>query len=166
MGRQKKVAQNYRDMILTPQEAHEFLGVSRRTFFRLVETGIIPKDAEGEYRLGEIAEAYYKHHFGGESLTAAKTRLTRAQAELAELELAEERGELHRADAVMTVWADNVQNAKAKLLSIPTKIAPMSVGQDANVIQKLMKDQINEVLHELADYDERRIQRAEAARAK
>ena len=57
----------------------------------------------------------------------------------------------------MKVWADNVSNAKTRLLSIPVKIAPELVGQDLLTMQNKLKDAIYEALKELADYDGRRI---------
>ena len=96
-------------------------------------------------------------------MEAEQTRLTKAKADLAELELAEQRGEVHRAAAVMRVWADNVMNAKTRMLSIPTKIAPELVGKEIQEIQSKLKAEISEALKELAEYDERRITHTAAA---
>ena len=110
--------------------------------------------------LGEVTEAYWRNQFDTEGLTAARTRLVTAQAELAEAELAEKRGELHRASAVVKVWTDNVMNAKTRLLAIPTKIAPELIGQDVQTTQAKLKAAIYEALRELAGYDAERITRA------
>lgn len=128
MPRRKTQSRDFRTLRVTPSEAAAFLQVPERTFYRLVETGIIPKAGDGEYILGEVVESYWRNQFDTEGLKAAQTRLTTAQAELKELELAEQRGELHRASAIAKVWADNVLNAKKKLLAIPTKIPPMISG--------------------------------------
>ena len=157
MPRPKKEVRDFRSEVISGPEAALLLGLPERSFYRLVEEGAIPKASEGGYILGEVEEAYWKKCFDSEGLEAARTRLTTAQAELAELELAEQRGEMHRATAVMRVWADNVINAKTRLLAIPTKIAPELVGKNSQEIQKKLKDAISEVLQELADYDERRI---------
>ena len=138
------------------------LGLPERSFYRLVEEGVIPKLNDGEYVLGEVEESYWKKCFDSEGLEAARTRLTTAQAELAELELAEQRDEVHRATAVMRVWADNVTNAKTRLSAIPTKIAPELAGKNLREIQNKLKAAINEALLELASYDERRIASAAA----
>jgi len=166
MARPKKVIADYRGRPVSAVEAALFLGLPERSFYRLVEKGAIAKQEDGNFLLGELAEAYYKSLYDSESLTVAKTRLTKAQAEKAELELAEERGELHRATAVVSVWAENVINAKAKLLSIPSKLAPQLAGLSAAEIEALLKKEISEVLHELAEYDERRIARASPSRRK
>ena len=128
-----------------------------------MEEGVIPKADNGKYILGDITKAYWEARLVTGGLEAEQTRLTKAKADLAELELAEHRGEVHRAAAVMRVWADNVTNAKTKLLSIPTKLTPELVGKDLQEIQAKLKAEISEALNELADYDERRITRAAAA---
>lgn len=144
-------------MAVNFEEAANFLNLSRSSFYRLIETGVIPKSDNGEYILGEVVESYWRNQFDTEGLKAAQTRLTTAQAELKELELAEQRGELHRASAIAKVWADNVLNAKKKLLAIPTKIPPMLVGQDVQTIRKRLEDEIKESLRELAGYDRDKI---------
>lgn len=162
MSRRKIQSRDFRSIRVTPSEAAAFLQVPERTFYRLVETGIIPKAGDGEYILGEVVESYWRNQFDSEGLKAAQTRLTTAQAEIKELELAETRGELHRASAIAKVWADNVLNAKKKLLAIPTKIPPMLVGQDVQTIRKKLEEEIKESLRELADYDGEKITRASA----
>ena len=157
MPRRKTQSRDFRTLRVTPSEAAAFLQVPERTFYRLVETGVIPKAGDGEYILGEVVESYWRNQFDTEGLKAAQTRLTTAQAELKELELAEQRGELHRASAIAKVWADNVLNAKKKLLAIPTKIPPMLVGQDVQIIRKRLEDEIKESLRELAGYDRDKI---------
>ena len=163
MPRQKKSSRDFRTERVNASEAAAFLGLPERSFYRLVESGVIPKVGDGEYILGEVTDAYWKNCFDSEGLTVARTRLVTAQAELAEAELAEARGELHRASAVMKVWADNVTNARTRLLAIPAKIGPELVGQDLQEIQAKLKTAIYEALKELAEYDARRIAYAAAS---
>lgn len=163
LPRPKKEIRDFRAEILSASEAAVFLNLPERSFFRLVEDGVIPKVGDGRYLLGEIMEAYWKDKYNTAGLEAAQTRLTTAKAELAELELAEERGEVHRAAAVMKVWSENVINAKTKLLGIPTKLAPELRGKTLPEIQAKLKEGISEVLHELSEYDDRRIARAAAS---
>ena len=160
MPNPKKEIRDFRHMTVNFEEAANFLNLSRSSFYRLIETGVIPKSDNGEYILSEVVESYWRNQFDTEGLKAAQTRLTTAQAELKELELAEQRGELHRASAIAKVWADNVLNAKKKLLAIPTKIPPMLVGQDVQTIRKKLEQEIKESLRELADYDGEKITRA------
>ena len=162
MSRRKNQNRDFRAMKVTAPEAAAFLNLPERSFYRLVETGVIPKAGEGEYILGEVVESYWRNQFDSEGLKAAQTRLVTAQAELKEAELAENRGELHRASAIAKVWTDNVLNAKTRLLAIPTKVGPMLVGQELQTIVKKLKDAIYEALRELSDYDGEKITRTAA----
>ena len=110
MSRRKKQSRNFRAEKVTPAEAALFLKLPERSFFRLVETGVIPKVSEGEYLLGEVVESYWRNQFDSEGLKAAQTRLVTAQAELKENELAEQRGELHRASVVQKIWGERNVN--------------------------------------------------------
>lgn len=157
MARAKNDIRDFRSEVISGPEAALLLGIPERTFRQLVENGAIPKAARGEYVLGDVSEAYWKHCLAGEGLEAEQTRLTKAKADIAELELAELRSETHRSAAVMRVWADNVINAKTRLLAIPTKIAPELVGKSFQEVQMALKTEINEALQELSEYDERRI---------
>lgn len=163
IGRPPKTVRDFRSEVVSTAEAIAFLELNERAFHRLVSGGVIPKAANGEYILGDITKAYWESRFAAEGLEAEQTRLTKAKADLAELDLAEQRGEVHRAAAVMRVWADNVMNAKTRMLAIPTKIAPELAGKDAKEIQSKLKTEISEALNELAEYDERRITLAPAA---
>ena len=157
MPNPKKNVINYKKVIVNYEEAANFLNLSKSTFFRLIEAGIIPRSDDGNYVLGEVVEAYWRNQFDSEGLRAAQTRLVTAQAELKEAELAEQRGELHRASVVQKIWSERNVNIRAKLLSIPTKISPELVGKDLLTIQAKLKAAVYEALEELADYDAGRI---------
>ena len=160
MPRQKIERVDYFHKTVTAIEAAEFLGLSERTFYRLVEQGIIPKVDDGEYSLGEVAKAYWLTQSEGKGLTIAKTRLTMAKAELKELELEEEKGNVIRASVVEKIWASNVLSAKSKFLAIPAKLACELAGENEKVIEAKLKREINEALRELAEYDSEEIIRA------
>ncbi len=159
MSRRKIERTDFYHMKVTALEAADFLGLPERTFYRFVEQGIIPKVDDGEYVLGEVSKAYWLSQFEGKGLTVAKTRLTMAKAELKELELAEEKGKFVRASIIEKTWANNVSNAKSKLLAIPSKISRELVGQDEKIIEAKLKREIYEALRELAEYDEKQISR-------
>ncbi|MDR1621566.1 MAG: hypothetical protein LBS00_04245 [Synergistaceae bacterium] len=163
MARPKKDIRDFRSEVISAPEAAMFLGVPERSFRQMVEDGILPKNARGEYILGDISEAYWNFRLGSEGLEAEQTRLTKVKADLAELELAEQREEVLRASAVMKVWADNVMNAKTRLLAIPTKHSPDLVGKSIQEIHAKLKNAINEALEEIAEYDGRQIARASAS---
>ncbi len=88
------------------------------------------------------------------SLEDEKTRLTKAQADLAELELSEERGELVRMSSVSGAWESHVARCRARLLSLPTKASPQVVGCSSLAEVKAVLDGfVEEALLELAADD-------------
>ena len=56
---------------------------------------------------------------GSAGYSEARARLTKAKADIAELDAELKKGTAHDAEAVAAVWADMIGNARAKLLSLP-----------------------------------------------
>jgi len=90
----------------------------------------------------------------GSSYDEARTRKVDAEAEIAELELAKVHGTLVLAVDVVQAWEDVLGALKGKLLSIPTKAAPVvSAEPDAAMCQTILEDLLNEALEELSNYE-------------
>ena len=90
----------------------------------------------------------------GSSYDEARTRKVNAEAEIAELELARVHGTLVLAADVVQAWEDVLGALKGKLLSIPTKAAPVvSAESDAALCQTILEDLMNEALEELSNYE-------------
>ncbi len=90
----------------------------------------------------------------GSTYDQERTRKMAADARIAEIELAKVEGELVPAEDVVTAWTDVVGAVKAKLLSIPTKAAPILANEEsAGGCQIILEDLINEALEELANYE-------------
>lgn len=89
----------------------------------------------------------------GSEYDIARTRKMNAEAEMAELELAKVHGALVIADHVVDAWNDVLGAFKAKLMSVPSKLAPIvSAEDDPALCQKIAEDIINETLEELSSY--------------
>jgi phage terminase Nu1 subunit (DNA packaging protein) len=90
----------------------------------------------------------------GGTYDQARTRKVNAEAEIAELELARVRGELVNAEDVVKAWEDVLGAMKGKLLSIPTKAAPILAQEtEPGICQTICEDLINEALEELSNYE-------------
>jgi len=90
----------------------------------------------------------------GSTYDEARTRKVNAEAEISELELDKIKGALVLAEDVNKAWTDVLGALKGKLLSIPTKAAPVvSAESDASMCQSILEDAINEALQELSNYD-------------
>lgn len=82
---------------------------------------------------------------------AEKTRLTSAQADKIELENAVRQGELLEASQCEKVWAGLIGNSRARLLGIPSKLAPeLAITNDPIAVENRLKSAIYEVLWELS----------------
>ncbi|QQX80849.1 hypothetical protein JK628_02955 [Shewanella sp. KX20019] len=81
-----------------------------------------------------------------------RARLVAAQADKTELEVKLLKRESVKIEEVTHEWAEMIGNCRAKLLSIPTKIAPKLLGiDDISEAQQILKDAIFEALTELSD---------------
>jgi phage terminase Nu1 subunit (DNA packaging protein) len=142
--------------------------ITERRVQQLTKEKILPQIARGQYDLMSTIQAFIRYLNerikNGDDADLLKERalLTKAQRETAELELAVMRGELHKCDDVMRVWTENVVNCRSRLLAVPTKVAPIlaEIG-DAQNIQAILKEAINEALDELTDYNKGRISNME-----
>ena len=86
-----------------------------------------------------------------EDIEQAKLRKLIAEASREELKLAVERKEVVEVEEVLSVVETEYANVRAKLLSLPTKAAPLVTGlSDIVEVQEVLEQQINEVLEELS----------------
>lgn len=80
-----------------------------------------------------------------------RARLTKAQADRTELEAAELRGEMVRAEHVIEAWARMVGAARARLLSLPTKAGPRArAASNDEEAASVIEAEIIEALEELS----------------
>lgn len=87
----------------------------------------------------------------GNELDRERTRLTKAQADKTELEVAELRAELVRTPLIEQHWQAMVAAMRAKVVSIPSKVAPQVAGpDDLNRVQELIQAVVFEALAEIA----------------
>lgn len=88
------------------------------------------------------------------TLEEERTRLASAQANKTELDVLVMKKELLPATDVEEVVNNMVSAFKAKILSIPPKLAPvLSVETDTAVVDNILKESMYEALQELSNYD-------------
>ncbi len=84
---------------------------------------------------------------------SAEARYKKAKADMAELELKELRGELHRASDVEAITTDHVMALRSMLMSMPGKVAvDMAAIKTAPEAAERMKKEVHFILDSLADY--------------
>ncbi len=82
---------------------------------------------------------------------AARAKKEGHLAKLAELEEKEATGQLVKAEEVLKEWQNVITNVRARLLSLPSKLAAQGYGaRSRGDLQRLLTEGINEALAELA----------------
>uniref|UniRef100_UPI003F6809D1 hypothetical protein n=1 Tax=Gorillibacterium sp. sgz5001074 TaxID=3446695 RepID=UPI003F6809D1 len=117
------------EKLITTKDLAELLDLSARRVQQLAEEGVLIRAEKGKYKLLESVHRYIKHvqnrsHDDDVDYFSERAKHERAKREKAELQVAVMRGELHRAEDVKDVMTDMLAAIRAKLLSLPAKIAP------------------------------------------
>ncbi len=151
-------------VVLNLQQTALLLGVSAPTVKALVEQGLPALERGGHGKPWEFdmaAVAAWDRECGpnarrdGQSgvldPSIEKARKDRAQAELAELELAKRRGRMIDVDDVEKMMTDDYARVRARLLSMPSKLAPLVVTiTDPAEADAVLTIEVSEALGELA----------------
>lgn len=135
----------------------QVFGISTRRYRQLAKAGIVPEPVDGyiDFVLAtkKLIEYYQKLVKGQGSLTLTeeRARLVQIQASLAELEYEKALGNLVEKEEVIKVWSGMILSARARLLSIPSKVAPLLDGKDKAERKEILEQYIYEALNELAE---------------
>lgn len=145
----------------TVAEAADHLFLSERRFYELLDQGVVDRAGPGAYDLDVVREQYLEHIRGvaagrtsgedGLDLTAERARLAKEQADALEMKNARERGELLPRDDVHLSVTEAFTRVRAKLLALPSKLAPTVYGLNsiAEVRDKITNG-VTEALAELS----------------
>ena len=140
----------------------KLFSISERRVQQLAQDKVIPKAVRGQYELvGSVRGFinYLQQRAFGKGVAPQDThleraRLLKAQADMAEIDLAERTGSLVTVDRVEADWMDMVSACRAKMLSIPTKTAyQIAHLENPQEIEKFLKRIIFEALAEMASYE-------------
>ena len=152
----------------TSQVIAKIFGVSTRRVEQLKTEGIIKGQGKPtKYDLLPTIQAYIRYlsdkangrekkesdtQLETEKLTAEK-RIKMAKAEMAELELKELKGDLHRASDVEAITTDHVMFVRSMLMAMPGKLAvDVATIQTAPEAAERIKQEIYAILQQLSDY--------------
>ncbi len=142
-----------------------FLGVNNATIGDMQRRGIIRKLKRNTWPFRESVAAVLAHYRevaagrstadGGLDLVEERAKLARAQRQSQELKNAVARGEYILADDVAEIWGSMVTRSRARLLALPSKLAPALVGHDdPRRIEGILEGEVHEALDELANGDQ------------
>ncbi len=144
----------------TQAECAEWLDISERRFRELLDEGVLTRADKGAYDHRAVVHQYIRHlrevaaGRGGATAQAVKAdedaRLAKARADLAEMELAEKRGELVPVDQIGDALNSAVQIMRTRVLAIPTKAAPRVGAKDVAAAEGVIRAEVVEALSELS----------------
>lgn len=138
----------------------QLFDLKRRRIQQLAQEGIIPRSEGGKYPLAASIQGYIRHlrekALGGDesedSYGNQRARLTRARANIAEMERDQLAAELIPANDVEAAWRHIELALRERLVAIPAKAAPRLLGaKDAVAIGAIVREEICEALDELAN---------------
>ena len=140
-------------------EVAEHLDLSTTRIHGLVKAGILPNGGRAAYDLDACRVAYIRYireiaagrgsKDGSVDLVAERARLTRAQAECAERRNAVQAGEFLARNEVHRLVTSAFARVRAKMLSLPSKLAPLVSGTTSAKAQGALKSEIYAALNEL-----------------
>ena len=150
------------ELIETPVSAAvigQLIGVSARRVTQLRDEGIIPAGPRGKFILGQAVRAYCAHmrpasggHAAGGSKSAGpadiaeeKARLTKAQADLAEIKLGVARGDLVPAAEVEREWRNVFAAVRSRLLAVPSRLRQVMDAEAAREADMEIRAALNEL---------------------
>ena len=140
----------------------KLLDLTPQRVAQLVNMGVIPRKERGRYELVPVVRGYIHYlreraikgdaQAGGDDYATHRARLTKAKADMAEMEREQMANALIPAVDVERAWIEVVSNMRAKLLAIPTTAA--ADAQAAATLaeaKQVLKEKINEALAELSE---------------
>lgn len=138
----------------------KLLDLTPQRISQLTSAGVLQKAERNRYYLVPTVRAYVRYlrerqigrHEGGDDIQKSRARLLELQADIAELDKAEREGVVIRAADVEMAWGQMVGNARARLLSIPKKLAAR-IAADMTMAEKekAIEDEIHAALKELSE---------------
>ena len=143
----------------------DMFGVTDRRIRQMAEEGIVVRAAKGRYKLVESIKNYLltlKLAAEGVGVELADGEINfdeekalheRVKRHISELKLQVMKGELHKAEDVQIVMMDMLVAFKTKMMSIPSKTAPILENREVAFIKERLTKEVIEALNELKDYD-------------
>lgn len=115
---------------------------------KTVEPASEKKTGKGVSRYWFVCDVAKAIYCGGEDAPdymVEKARLTKAQAERAELEVAHKRGDLIELSVIESQYIGEMLNLKQRVFSLPSQIAPYLVDKtDAGEVEATITDALHE----------------------
>ena len=153
------------NLVVSSKVLEDLLGVSDRMIRYMAEEGILERDSHGKYRFMQSVKNYITTlkiagskktaELNGETLDLDAERAIheRYKRQITEIKLQLIQGRVHRAEDVEAVMTDMLERFKAKIVSMPVKLAKRLEGENCVSIQEILEEEMHDALEELAGYN-------------
>ncbi|MFK4167722.1 hypothetical protein ACI2LM_15895 [Paenibacillus lautus] len=158
MAKKKTEAEKLHERIVGTGELAAIIGKSDRWVRQLTGEKVLQQVERGKYILGEAIQAYCEHVAGGKEedkrprLIDYKTEHEKTKAEKAALELEHMKGNLHAAADVELLLSDLILTTKSRILGVPSRISTECENESAEVVEDIVRREIETALASLAKY--------------
>lgn len=144
---------------LSVSEIAQILMIGVRRIQQLAKEGVIPKTKNGRYELVPAVQGYIRYLQERSTSTdrapadyrEEKTRLTKVQAEIAEIELAQKRGELASISDFEKATEAVMRTIRTNMMNIPQRAVTRLLGEtDETTFKDVLQDEIRQALETTA----------------
>ncbi len=134
---------------ITPRRVNQ---LAAEGVFKPTERGVYPVTAITKY-CANLRESTFKQEPGETvGLTEQRARLTHSKADLAMMQVAKLKGELVSLAVVKQTWIAVIIMVRARLLAMPTKLAPRLLGKkNAAEVETILRAEVYEACEDLSD---------------
>jgi len=157
------VKQDVSGIVVNTDVLAKLFGVTRRYVNQLATEGVLEKRAPGRWPLEQNVNRYIEFLRSGKKdpeeqesksiYWEEKAKHEAAKREMAELQLAKLKNQMHDAATVELVMTDMLTTFKNRLLALPQKVSPKVIGlKSIAEVNDVLASEINEALTELSDY--------------
>lgn len=143
----------------------DMLGIKQTTVRHLASSGVMPRVTNGRYKMRDCVHNYVmqlriqsKNPESGSTDEKPELRDMQAKHEAVKLQMSEMQlklmqGKLHRSEDVERVMTNMLASMRAKLLSLPSRVAPrVAETSDPTEVMTILQADIYDALRELAEY--------------
>lgn len=156
------------ELLVSSKVLESLFGVKDRTIRDLADKGIIKRDSHGKYLFWNSTKSYIlalKAVNAGKSsaktdddaasldLDEEKAQHERLKRQITEIKLQLIKGQVHKSEDVEAVMTDMFARFKSKVTALPSKLAKRLEGKTRTEIQRILKNDIDNALAELANYN-------------
>jgi phage terminase Nu1 subunit (DNA packaging protein) len=126
---------------------------------QFVEAGVIPRAGRGIYELIPCVQGYLRHlrkqladqGMGSTDYVTERARLTRARADVAEMDRGISRGELIPGDQIEAAWLEFAGIVRQRILTVPDKLAArLAAVRDPVQIARIVRTELTEALGDIS----------------